>query len=339
MQDCAPATDRYGYQIINNIREAMIMKVRGFALAVALVVPSFASAASFSTFYVFGDSLVDAGNIRIASGGAFPNASQGYFQGRFTNGYDYTDLLSISAFGAPTVASLAGGNNFAFGGARVVTNADFSPDLAFQLAAYTRRVGGVGDPNALYVLTLGGNDVFALGRGDTGTLSASEYATAVATQYAGGVQYLNSIGARNILITGIPNLTATGFALEAQLQASLDALTLAPNTNLYRFSFLDFFTKVGTNPASLGLPPQRTDTTCLLARTPGPGIDCTGIFSFDGIHPTAAIQSAAAREINRQFALVPAPVPEPMTWTYMIVGFAVTGAALRQRRRNLLAAA
>lgn len=315
------------------------MKVRGLALAVALVAPSFANAASFSTFYVFGDSLVDAGNIRIATGGRVPDASQGYFQGRFTNGYDFTDLLSIAAFGAPTVASLGGGNNFAFGGARVVTNGDFSPDLAFQLAAYTSRVGGIGDPDALYVLTFGGNDVFALGRGDTGTLLPSEYATAVAAQYAGGVQYLNSIGARNILITGIPNLTPTGFAVEAQLQASLDALTLTPDTNLYRFSFLDFFTKVGTDPASLGLPPLRTDTTCLRARTPSPDIDCTGIFSFDGTHPTAAVQAAVAREVNRQFAIVPLPVPEPMTWTFMIVGFGVTGAAMRQRRRKMLAAA
>lgn len=313
------------------------MKAYGVAFALALVAPSVASAASFSTYYVFGDSLVDAGNIRIATGGAVPNAAQGYFQGRFTNGYDFTDLLSIATFGAPTVASLAGGNNFAYGGARVVTNGDFSPDLAFQLAAFTSRVGGIADPNALYVLTFGGNDVFALGSGTIGALSPADYATAVATQYAGGVQYLNSIGARNILITGIPNLTPTGFALEAQLQASLDALTLTPDTNLYRFSFLDFFTRVGTNPGSLGLPPLRTDTTCLLARTPSPGIDCTGIFSFDGIHPTAAVQAAAAREINRQFAL--APVPEPMTWTFMIFGFGVTGVALRRNRREMLAAA
>ncbi len=315
------------------------MKVRGLAFALALAVPSFANAASFPTFYVFGDSLVDAGNIGIATGGAIPDASQGYFEGRFTNGYDFTDLLSISAFGAPTVASLVGGNNFAFGSARVVANVDLVPDLSFQLAAYASRASGIADPDALYVLTFGGNDVFALGTGDTGALSPSEYVTAIATQYAGGVQYLNSIGARNILITGIPNLTATGFTVEAQLQTSLDALTLAPGTNLYRFSWLDFFTTVGTDPASLGLPAQRTDTTCLLARTPSPGIDCTGIFSFDGIHPTAAIQAAAAREINRQFALVPAPVPEPMTWTFMLVGFAVAGAALRQRRRQMLAAA
>ncbi len=307
---------------------------RGLALAFSLVLPSIASAASFSTFYVFGDSLVDAGNIRIATGGTVPNPAQGYFQGRFTNGYDYTDLLSLSAFGRPTVASLAGGNNFAFGGARVVANtSDTVPDLNLQLAAYTSRVGGVGDPNALYVLTLGGNDVFALGSGDIGTLDATQYRAAVAAQYAGGVQYLNSIGARNILITGIPNAgNPVAIGLEAQLQASLDALTLAPGTSLYRYSFINFFNTVATNPGSLGLPPLRTDTTCLRAQTPSPNIDCTGFFYFDDVHPTAAVQAAAARDINRQFALV--PVPEPMTWTMMIVGFGVTGTALRRQRRR-----
>jgi outer membrane lipase/esterase len=317
-----------------------MMKIRGIALAIALLAPSLAHAASFSTFYVFGDSLVDAGNIKAATGGAVPSASEGYFEGRFTNGYDYTDLLSISAFGAPTVASLEGGNNFAFGGARVVTNADFVPDLGFQLGAYTSRVGGVADPDALYILTFGGNDVFALGSGDTGALTPSQYATAVATQYAGGVQYLNSIGARNILITGIPNaLDPAASALEAQLQTSIDALTLTPDTNLYRFSFLDFFNTVTTDPGALGLPPLRTDTTCLRARGPSPAPDCTGFFFFDDVHPTAAVQSAAAREINRQFSLVPAPVPEPMTWTMMIIGFGVTGAAMRRQRSQVRLAA
>lgn len=314
--------------------------IRSLVIAAVLALPSLASAASFSTYYVFGDSLVDAGNVKIATGGAVPNPALGYFQGRFTNGYDYTDLLSIATFGTPTVASLAGGNNFAWGGARVVANAsDAIPDLGLQLGAYAARSLGVGDPGALYVLNFGGNDVFALGRGDIGALTPSEYATAVATQYASGVQYLNSIGARNILITGIPNLNPAGFALEAQLQASLDALTLTPDTKLYRFSFLNFFNTAATNPSALGLPPLRTDTTCSRARTPSPDIDCTGFFFFDDVHPTAAVQAATAREINRQFSIAPRPVPEPMTWTMMIIGFGVAGTAVRRQRRQMRLAA
>ncbi len=303
-------------------------------IAAALALPSLASAASFSTYYVFGDSLVDAGNVRIATGGTTPNPALGYFQGRFTNGYDYTDLLSIATFGTPTVASLAGGNNFAWGGARVVANtSDMIPDLGLQLRAYAARSMGVGDPNALYVLNFGGNDVFALGRGDTGGLSAEQYATQVVTQYADSVRYLNTLGAMNILITGMPNATdPIGIALEARLQTALDALTpqLTQGTSFYRFSYINFFGRVATDPGSLNLPPLRTDTTCLRAQMPGPNIDCTGFFYFDDVHPTAAVQAAAARDINRQFNLV--PVPEASTWAMMIVGFGVMGASLRRKR-------
>jgi outer membrane lipase/esterase len=310
------------------------MKIlRSFAFAAALALPSFASAASFSTFYVFGDSLVDAGNVRIATGGATPNAALGYFQGRFTNGYDYTDLLSIATFGTPTRASLAGGNNFAWGGARVVANGDAIPDLGLQLNSYAARSLGVGDPNALYVLNFGGNDVFALGSGDIGGLTPEQYGLQVVTKYADSVRYLNALGAKNILITGIPNATdPIGIALEARLQVALDALTpqLTQGTSFYRYSFIDFFGRVATDPGSLGLPPLRTDTTCLRARTPGPNIDCTGFFYFDDVHPTAAVQAAAARDINRQFAI--APVPEASTWAMMIIGFGVVGARVRRKR-------
>jgi outer membrane lipase/esterase len=308
--------------------------IQSLAIAAALALPSLASATSFSTFYVFGDSLVDAGNVRIATGGATPSAALGYFQGRFTNGYDYTDLLSIATFGTPTVASLAGGNNFAWGGARVVANtSDSIPDLGLQLGAYAARSLGVGDPNALYVLNFGGNDVFALGRGDIGGLTAEQYSAQVITQYADSVRYLNVLGARNILITGIPNGTdPIGVALEARLQTALDALApqLTQGTSFYRFSYINFFGRVATDPGSLNLPPLRTDTTCLRAQTPGPNIDCTGFFFFDDVHPTAAVQAAAARDINRQFNL--APVPEASTWVMMIIGFGIIGASLRRKR-------
>ena len=304
---------------------------RSIAIAVAITLSSAAQAASFSTFYVFGDSLVDAGNVRAATGGTTPDASLGYFQGRFTNGYDYTDLLSISAFGAPTRASLLGGNNFAFGGARVVANSDGIPDLGLQLGAYATRAGGVGDPNALYVLNFGGNDVFALGRGDTGGLTSAQYSAAVVTQYANSVSYLNTLGARNILITGIPNATdPIGVALDAQLQTALNGLKLTAGTNLYRYSYLSFFNRILTNPGALGLPALRTDTTCLRAQTPGPNIDCTGFFYFDDVHPTAAVQAAAARDINAQFNLV--AVPESATWMMLIAGFSVVGMTMRRGR-------
>ena len=99
------------------------------------------STARYTSLTVFGDSLVDAGNIFTVTGGATPNSSLGYFQGRFTNGYDYTDLLSIDLFGTPTLASLQGGDNYAFGGARASTTSGV-PDLNEQLAFYSADLLG-----------------------------------------------------------------------------------------------------------------------------------------------------------------------------------------------------
>src|SRR5829696_2797601 len=99
-------------------------------------VPAAAQDSAYTSLTVFGDSLVDAGNIYIATGGATPAASGGYYQGRFTNGYDYTDLLNIDLFGSPTTPSLAGGTNYAFGGARATSTSNV-PDLQEQLAMFT----------------------------------------------------------------------------------------------------------------------------------------------------------------------------------------------------------
>ena len=55
-------------------------------LAAALLLPALpASATPYSDIVVFGDSLVDAGNISLVSPGT-PPAGLGYYNGRFSNG-------------------------------------------------------------------------------------------------------------------------------------------------------------------------------------------------------------------------------------------------------------
>jgi outer membrane lipase/esterase len=124
--------------------------------------------ARYTSVTVFGDSLVDAGNLYIASGGTRPEPSLGYYQNRFTNGLDYSDLLSLDLFGVPTSPSLLGGGNFAFGGARIIDTADGIPDLQAQLGAFQLSGRGV-DPNGLYILNFGANDVFGPKRGELGS--------------------------------------------------------------------------------------------------------------------------------------------------------------------------
>ena len=299
------------------------------AVAVMTAAPSSAKrdTAKYTSLTVFGDSLVDAGNIRALGFGA--NPAQGYFQGRFTNGYDYTDLISQALFGTVTTASLNGGTNFAYGGARA-SNTSAVPDLAEQLGLYSAYLarGNAVDANGLYVLNFGGNDVFNAPADPT--LKAA-FLQQSAKDYADGVQFLIDRGVRNVLLTGFPVLTDPASATaEGYLTTELARLRLDSDDTLLRFSYLDFFTRVGSDPTSLGLTPLRTDTTCRAEGAATIAAGCPGIFSFDGTHPTAAVQAALFRDIDRQFGIT-ASVPEPATWGMMIVGFGVVGGALRRR--------
>jgi outer membrane lipase/esterase len=313
------------------------------AFAAVLPMPAVAQTTAapppaFTSLTVFGDSLVDAGNVFALTRGATPSASQGYFQGRFTNGYDYTDLLSISLFGTPTTPSALGGSNFAFGGARATTTSNV-PDLQEQLALFSAS-GQTVTSTGLYVLNFGGNDIFAsLSPGaPTGFSSDAAFLQQAASVYVGGVRTLLDQGARNFLITGFPVAgpgLENSLLAESFLTSELAALSLPLGTNLYRYSYLDFFQRLTADPTAFGLPANlNTATTCQAAQA---FPDCTGYFYFDGTHPTAAIQRAAFGDINRQFGLssLAAPVPEPDTWAMLIIGFGAIGLAMRRQRRAM----
>jgi phospholipase/lecithinase/hemolysin len=65
------------------------------ALAFCALPASAATApGAYDALYVFGDSLVDGGNIAALTANHTPNPALGYQHGRFTNGYDYTDYIN-----------------------------------------------------------------------------------------------------------------------------------------------------------------------------------------------------------------------------------------------------
>ena len=77
-----------------------------------------------------------------------------------------------------------------------------------------------------------------------------------------------------------------------------------------------------------------SSTPCRAVRpVVGGEIDCTGYFSFDGTHPTAAIHKVIAGRVEQILA-----VPEPATWAMLITGFGLVGTALRRRERLAQAA-
>jgi phospholipase/lecithinase/hemolysin len=312
--------------------------VRTTLIAAALLAAAPAAAANYSNLYVFGDSLVDAGNVTAAFGPGFNPPSQGYFPGRFTNGPDYTDLLNRRIEGSFMTPSLLGGDNFAYGGARSGPGAGV-PRLSVQINTYLNVAKSVADPNALYIINMGGNDVFALRSGNTGGLSPAEYTENFLSNIVSGVQTLNEAGARNIVVAGLPFTAATpGIKdLQASLDARLDAIEPSLQGTLFRYSYANTYDKIFADPERYGLTATPILTGhCRQLRPMTPtGRDCTGIFSFDGTHPTAVVHEAFFRDMAR---LTGVSVPEPSTWAMMIIGFGMVGATLRRRERAAPAA-
>lgn len=311
------------------------------ALTLVAVAPAAAATDKPSQLIVFGDSLVDAGNLAAILGSSVATpAARGYFQNRFTNGPDFTDLLSQRLYGtyqSRAYGAGATGTNYAVGGARGVTNADFAPDLASQLAFY--RATKTVDPNALYILNFGGNDVFGLQNGNIPGYNPTTFAAQFVTRITTAVSSLSSAGATRILVMGVPNTTPTGFALEAQLQSGLDALALSPGTSLERFSYQNFFLQLAADPLRFGVPPITQPGACFNSRTPAPdgSIDCSGFGTVDNTHPTAEIHRALFRQVAHSLGI--GAVPEPATWALLIGGFGMVGTAqrLQRRRRRALA--
>jgi outer membrane lipase/esterase len=158
-----------------------MLRPRHLACAVALALASSAAFAQsapvqasshaglFDNMVVFGDSLSDNGNLSLAL--QLPQIV------RFTTNPGQTGVENVADyFGMPMTPALAGGTDFAFGGAGLVNNSPGTPSsvpvLPTQLGMYLQATGGKADPNALYAIWGGANDIFY------GATSAAAGATA-----------------------------------------------------------------------------------------------------------------------------------------------------------------
>ncbi len=322
--------------------------------AAAAMIAGAVHAAPPSKLYVFGDSLIDAGNVWVGSGFQVPAASQGYFQGRFHNGPAWTDIINQRLTGSYTSPFLLGGNNYAVGGARAAGNAIVPapgggtavlPGGPAQAQWYIGQNGLTIDPTALYVISFGNNDATAIRTGQTyldgpnGTIvpvDAAAYTQAFVTNIVSTAAFALNGGAR-VLIGGVPKPDDDiSIALNNALNAGLNPLTAAYGNRLIRYDYASVFTAMRNDPVAFGLAANTNFGTgptddCLSNRTAVNGvIGCSGYFSFDGTHPTKQIHQALARDIAPLIGL--AAVPEPGTWAMMIIGFGAVGLATRRRR-------
>jgi Ca2+-binding RTX toxin-like protein len=99
--------------------------------------------------------------------------------------------------------------NFAYGGAQIRQGDEVVPDLDGQTDAFKDAVDNHADPNALYVFTIGGNDVRSLapsGSNPASVADAQEALGKAADKMLHEIAQLVDIGAHHILITGVPDV-------------------------------------------------------------------------------------------------------------------------------------
>ena len=191
-----------------------------------------ASAQSFSNVVVFGDSLSDSGNAAAASGLPLPPGTS------FTTNPDpvWAEIIA-GAFGASGQNSLSRGPNYAFGGACMnpATPCDFddAPTVTEQIGQHLSLRGGRLDPNALYTIWGGLNDIADSALGDP--LNALGHVLAAADVNAAQIRRLREAGARHVVVFNMPDASLAPFAAAQgpAAQAGLSALVAEYNKKLY----------------------------------------------------------------------------------------------------------
>ncbi len=271
----------------------------------------------YSEIYFFGDSLSDTGN-RCSLLLGF-----GYAPGRCSNGAVWSDLLA-EELGFLAEPSFLGGNNFSVGG-------DTTTELDLQITTFAIQLFNQADPDALYVVWIGGNDVLDL------PVAADAMAGSVDNVVA-GIERLRDLGARRFLVPNLPDIgrafgnfsfpAGSGSAFTAQQRDLATLLSVEFNTHLstalpglsnVSIEELDIYglvEAVFADPMSFGLVEAAIDTMsadtafgipCLndaaCAANPQ-GMVADGYFLFDSIHPTTAMHQLIAEEA---LLLVPEP--------------------------------
>ncbi|MDH3637232.1 MAG: SGNH/GDSL hydrolase family protein [Gammaproteobacteria bacterium] len=289
------------------------------AMVLALSV-SVAQAGSFNELVAFGDSLSDTGNLTSVFG--IPLAP--YAAGRFSNGPIWIDHLA-SNLGLSSLNSEGGGTNYAWAGATSGPGGTFGVPFSLldQSTTYLTDVGGAANPNALYSIWIGGNDVLNAAVGDPIGAIADQAAANVAS-------VITDLAAADAMTFLVPNLPDIGLTPSSSGDAALAAyrsdLTAAYNlalamtlvdletslgVNIIAFDVAALFAQLVTDPGSFGFT-NATDmcwTGSVLG--PGTGTQCADPDSYvfwDDVHPTAAAHAVLGDMAFSQVVPIPAAV-------------------------------
>lgn len=323
------------------------LTLRRLSATLTLLLASAAvSAASYSSLIVFGDSLSDGGNNALAIG-ADPGQviasnsyipSQPYASLTYSDGPVWVDSFA-SMLGLSATPSMAGGTNFAYGGARTMRNTlPFPPGLRDQVDSYLGLTGGVAAADALYVIAGGGNNARDALEAIAGGAPMVQTLALAGLQYASNigrmVDELQAAGAQHIVVWNTPNLAyAPAVSAEGALAQGLGQAVasfmnqvldqrLQAEVGVRTFDLFGLLGQAVASPAAYGF----TDVSNACGAVVG--CDPSTYLFWDGIHPTSGGHQLLA---NAMFAAV---VPETGTVWMFGAGLALLLGSMRRRRRG-----
>jgi phospholipase/lecithinase/hemolysin len=332
-----------------------------FAMSMGMPLPVEASLIELTNLFVFGDSLLDGGNSGIRSqqfagpGVVFPPPP--YTGGRYSNGPTAVEYLWNSYNpGDPSgfTPSLAGGTNYAIGGATTGT-ANFNsvnPGVpaglqpaytdygnAWQLQQYLSSAPAFDPATSLFVVWLFPNDVFYAGA--TGTLpgivpgspGGPDLVSNGIANILTTIQTLAATGAQHFLVPNMPDLGRTPAFLgdiglstltaifNANLATQLTLLDQLLPAEITQFDTAAALGAILDDPLAFGF--TNTTEQCVEHLLDGQCNPNTWLF-WDGVHPTTATHAILGAEFQ-------AAVPEPAT--LVLMGIALAGLGFSRRKQ------
>ncbi|KAB8330575.1 SGNH/GDSL hydrolase family protein [Scytonema tolypothrichoides VB-61278] len=325
----------------------------GFVLF-GLTLPLKASAAGFSQFNLFGDSLSDTGNVFTVSGQNSPTGpippDPPYFQGRFSNNKIWVDYLGQDIGLTPTLfANLSTqtptqGINFAFGGSLSGQDNAFVPGAPGVLKQVDTFLANnqKADSNALYAVWGGGND-YLFGQNPNVNQTVSNLSNAVGA--------LAQAGAKNILVFNLSDIGKTPLAVRTGNSSNLTTLTNAhnaalasalfqlsnnnPSVNIIPVDIYSGFNRIIANPGEFGF--KDVNTSCVVYDIISNQVlkSCNNpndYLFFDEVHPTTNVHKIVAETVLA--GIKAKSVPESSTALALLSLGALGAAAMLKRRRK-----
>nr|WP_294509457.1 SGNH/GDSL hydrolase family protein [uncultured Rhodopila sp.] len=283
----------------------------------AITVP----AGGFSTLYAFGDSLSDAGNVSLLTAEQIPTRAI-YSDGRFTNGNVWVQDLAANLHIQAVKPSVAGGTDYAYGGAETGTtsvHAANPTDLPAQLAMFEARVPQP-SPTALYTVWAGANDVLGIANS---TETPAQQATSVqqaVTNEVGFISGLIAHGAKDLVVMNVPDLGVTPYekarplsdatssalakAYNAELGAALQQIVASGAASIDYVNTFGLLDLAVSDPTAFGLtnvtqPVWTGNLTGGGGTLTATGAAQNGHLFFDDLHPTAAGHSLLAQAVTQ----------------------------------------